>query len=124
MQTEWLGTAVAQDGGPMVYYDGAYAQCGYFLTGESAGYNKQMGAMDYNCKPFSEFFGLGSRKGICGWGAWEVAARWSYLDLQSRSHPGQQLCRHDRRRATRQARTIAGTVLAPAHRPPIRTLAS
>jgi len=83
MQTEWLGTAVAQNGGPMVYYNGAYAQCGYFLTGESAGYNKQMGAMDYNCKPFSEFFGLGSRKGICGFGAWEVAARWSYLDLQS-----------------------------------------
>jgi phosphate-selective porin OprO/OprP len=83
MQTEWVGTSVAQVGGPPVYYEGAYAQCGYFLTGESAGYNKQMGAMDYNCKPFSEFFGLGSRKGICGFGAWEVAARWSYLDLQS-----------------------------------------
>ncbi|HEX4143700.1 MAG TPA: porin [Pirellulales bacterium] len=82
-QTEWLGTAVAQDGGPTVYYDGAYAQCGYFLTGESAGYAKNMGAMDYNVKPFSEFFGLGSRKGICGWGAWEVAGRWSYLDLQT-----------------------------------------
>jgi phosphate-selective porin OprO/OprP len=83
MQTEWMGTAVGQNGGPMVYYQGAYAQCGYFLTGESAGYNKQMGALDYNCKPFSEFFGLGSRKGICGWGAWEVAARWSYVDLQT-----------------------------------------
>jgi phosphate-selective porin OprO and OprP len=82
-QTEWMGTAVAQTGGPTVFYNGAYAQAGYFLTGESAGYNKQMGALDYNCKPFSEFFGLGSRKGICGWGAWEVAARWSYLDLQS-----------------------------------------
>ncbi len=83
MQTEWMGTAVAQNGGPMVFYNGAYAQAGYFLTGESAGYNKQMGALDYNCKPYSEFFGLGSHKGICGWGAWEVAARWSYLDLQT-----------------------------------------
>ncbi|HTU25666.1 MAG TPA: porin [Pirellulales bacterium] len=83
VQTEWLGMVVGQDGGPPVLYDGAYAQCGYFLTGESAGYNKQMAALDYNCQPFSEFFGLGSRKGICGWGAWEVAARWSYLDLQS-----------------------------------------
>ena len=82
-QTEWLGTAVAQDGGPTVFYDGAYAQCGYFLTGESAGYAKNMGAMDYNVQPFSQFFGLGSRKGICGWGAWEVAARWSYLNLQT-----------------------------------------
>jgi len=82
-QTEWMGTAVAQDNGPTVFYDGAYAQCGYFLTGESAGYAKNMGALDYNCQPFSQFFGLGSRKGICGWGAWEVAARWSYLDLQT-----------------------------------------
>jgi phosphate-selective porin OprO and OprP len=82
-QSEWFGTAVAQYGGPLVFYDGAYAQVGYFLTGESAGYAKNMGAMDYNCKPFSEFFGLGTHKGICGWGAWEVAARWTYVDLQS-----------------------------------------
>jgi len=82
-QTEWLGMFVAQDGGPTVFYDGAYAQCGYFLTGESAGYAKQYGVLDYNTKPFSEFFGLGSRKGICGWGAWEVAARWTYLNLQT-----------------------------------------
>jgi phosphate-selective porin OprO/OprP len=92
-----MGTAVSQDSGPLVFYNGAYAQAGYFLTGESAGYNKLMGAMDYNCRPFSEFFGLGSRKGICGWGAWEVAARWSYLDLQS-----------DRIKASNY---VAGTVL-------------
>ncbi len=82
-QSEGFASAVAQYAGPLVYYGGAYAQVGYFLTGESAGYAKNMGAMDYNCKPFSEFFGLGSRKGICGWGAWEVAARWTYVDLQS-----------------------------------------
>lgn len=82
-QSEWMGTAVAQFGGPLVFYQGAYAQAGYFLTGESAGYNKEFGALDYNCKPFSNFFGIGRRRGICGWGAWEVAARWSYLDLQT-----------------------------------------
>jgi phosphate-selective porin OprO/OprP len=82
-QSEVLGTAVAQFGGPLVYYGGAYAQCGYFLTGESAGYNRQMGALDYNCVPFREFLGLGRGRRMCGWGAWEVAARWSYLDLQS-----------------------------------------
>ena len=27
--------------------------------------------------------GIGHGRGICGWGAWEVAARWSYLDLQT-----------------------------------------
>ena len=83
LQSEWFGTAVAQYGGPLVFYDGAYAQCGYFLTGESAGYAKNMGAMDYNCKPFSEFFGIGHHRGICGWGAWELAGRWSYVDLQT-----------------------------------------
>jgi phosphate-selective porin OprO and OprP len=82
-QSEALGTAVAQLGGPLVYYGGAYAQCGFFLTGESAGYNKQMGAMDYNCQPFREFMALGPGKPMCGWGAWELAARWSYLDLQT-----------------------------------------
>ncbi len=82
-QSEAMGTAVAQYNGPLVYYGGAYAQCGYFLTGESAGYNKQMGVLDYNCKPFSEFMGMGAGHGMCGWGAWEVAARWSYLDLQT-----------------------------------------
>ncbi len=68
-QSEGFATAVAQYGGPLVYYGGAYAQVGYFLTGESAGYARNMGAMDYNCRPFSEFFGLGPRRGICGWGA-------------------------------------------------------
>ena len=105
-QTEWLGTAVAQDGGPTVFYDGAYAQCGYFLTGESAGYAKNMGALDYNVKPFSEFFGLGSRKGICGWGAWEVAARWSYLDLQTDRIRAGNYVGTDRRWCSRPARRV------------------
>jgi phosphate-selective porin OprO and OprP len=82
-QTEWMGTLVDQVGGPAVFYHGAYVQAGYFLTGESCGYNKQMGALDYNVKPFREFFGLGRDQWFCGWGAWEVAARWSYVNLAS-----------------------------------------
>jgi phosphate-selective porin OprO/OprP len=82
-QTEYMGTLVDQLGGPAVYYHGAYVQCGYFLTGESCGYNKQMGALDYNVKPFREFFGLGRDQWFCGWGAWEIAARYSYLNLAS-----------------------------------------
>ncbi len=82
-QTEVFVTGVNQRGGPVVYYEGAYLQGGYFLTGESCGYNKVMGAMDYNVKPFREFMGLGDGRGMCGWGAWEIAARWSYLNLSS-----------------------------------------
>ena len=82
-QSEYIATSVNQMGGPAVFYDGAYAQAGYFLTGEACGYNKQMGALDYNVKPFSEFFGI--KSGICGWGAWELAGRWSFLDLSARN---------------------------------------
>lgn len=82
-QSEYMATLVDQIGGPQVFYHGAYVQCGYFLTGENCGYNKQMGAMDYNVKPFREFFGLGRDQWFCGWGAWEVAARFSYVNLAS-----------------------------------------
>jgi phosphate-selective porin OprO and OprP len=82
-QSEYMATLVDQVGGPAVFYHGAYVQAGYFLTGESCGYNKQMGALDYNVKPFKEFFGLGRDQWFCGWGAWEIAARYSYLNLAS-----------------------------------------
>jgi len=80
-QSEFLGTSLNQLGGPPVFYYGAYMQGGYFLTGESANYNKQTGVMDYNTKPFSEFFGTGRGGSICGWGAWAVGFRWTYLNV-------------------------------------------
>jgi phosphate-selective porin OprO/OprP len=80
-QSEYVATVISQLSGPPVFLDGAYFQCGYFLTGENAGYNKNMGAIDYQVVPFSNFFGLGRHSGICGWGAWEVAARVSWLNL-------------------------------------------
>jgi phosphate-selective porin OprO/OprP len=80
-QTEWLGTVLNSTTAGTLFVNGAYFQAGYFLTGEHVGYNRQFGAMDYQVKPFTEFFGLGKRKGICGWGAWEVAARYDFLNL-------------------------------------------
>jgi len=82
-QTEWMGTVLDQLSGPAIFYHGAYFQCGYFLTGESCRYIKQAGVLDYNVAPYSDFFGTGRHKGIGGWGAWEVAFRWSYLDLST-----------------------------------------
>jgi phosphate-selective porin OprO/OprP len=35
-----------------------------------------------NIVPYTDFLPLG-RNGIGGWGAWEVAARWSYVDLRN-----------------------------------------
>jgi len=80
-QQEFMLTTLNQTGGPTIYMPGTYAQCGYFLTGESSAYNKQAGVMDYNVVPYSDFFGLGRGRGFGGWGAWEVVARWSYVDL-------------------------------------------
>lgn len=82
-QSEYMATLVDQIGGPQVFYHGAYVQAGYFLTGENCGYNKQMGALDYNVAPFQEFFGTGRDQWFCGFGAWEVAARYSYVNLAS-----------------------------------------
>ncbi|HVX59096.1 MAG TPA: porin [Pirellulales bacterium] len=78
-QTEWLGTVLNTMTAGTIFLNGAYAQAGYFLTGENVGYNRQFGVMDYQVKPFTEFFGLD--KGICGWGAWEIAARYDFLNL-------------------------------------------
>jgi phosphate-selective porin OprO/OprP len=83
-QAEVMGDFVAQmNSTSSVNYTGAYFQCGYFLTGEACGYNKLMGAMDYNVKPYSQFLGMGRNAGFCGFGAWEAAFRWSYLNLSS-----------------------------------------
>jgi phosphate-selective porin OprO/OprP len=79
-QSEYLATWVNQVGNPNIYYDGAYAQAGYFLTGENRTYNRTYGVFD-RITPFEDFFGVGRHEGVCGWGAWEVAGRWSYLDL-------------------------------------------
>lgn len=82
IQNEFIATTLNQFNGPQIFYYGTYVQAGYFLTGEHANYNKQTGVLDYNVKPFNEFFGLGS-KGMCGWGAWEIGARWTYLNLSN-----------------------------------------
>ncbi len=78
-QSEYVVTTVDQIGGETLFYDGAYAQVGYFLTGENRSYNRTFGAFD-RVTPFEDFFSL-EHLGVCGWGAWEVAARLSYVNL-------------------------------------------
>jgi len=79
-QAEYMGTSVTQTAGPGLYYDGAYIQGGYFLTGENRTYNRMFGVFD-RIVPYSDFFALGRNSYVCGWGAWEVCARWSYVNL-------------------------------------------
>ena len=56
-------------------FSGAYAKTGYFLTGEVRPYNKQGGVFG-RVKSLNDF-------GSKGWGALEVAVRYSYLDLNA-----------------------------------------
>ena len=64
-----------------VNYNGAYIEAGYFLTGEHRGYKKSSGSWD-RVKPFTNFFSVRTQDGVCrGMGAWQVVARYSYLDL-------------------------------------------
>ena len=56
--------------------EGYYAYGSYFLTGESRAYNVKEGKFD-RMTPFQNFDLNG------GWGAWEVAARWDSVDLNS-----------------------------------------
>lgn len=55
-------------------YKGFYGQAGYFLTGEVRPYNRATGTFD-RLRPLKNF------REKDGLGAWEVAARYSYLDL-------------------------------------------
>jgi phosphate-selective porin OprO/OprP len=81
----WQSEAMAQhiDGGSngngLLW--GGYSQVGYFLTGEYRPYDRKNGAID-RVKPMNSV----SKSG--GIGAWEIALRWSYLDLLDRNIRG------------------------------------
>jgi phosphate-selective porin OprO/OprP len=73
-QAEVLVTAVDRIGGGTAVFPGVYVHAGYFLTGEVRPYDRKAGVLG-RVSPLEPF----SRSG--GRGAWEVAARWSMLDL-------------------------------------------
>jgi phosphate-selective porin OprO/OprP len=60
-------------------FPGVYTQVGWFLTGEHRPYDRHTGTID-RVKPRSAFAFAGSGEGA-GTGAWEVAGRFSWLDL-------------------------------------------
>ncbi|HEX3152065.1 MAG TPA: porin [Gemmataceae bacterium] len=63
-------------------FNGAYAAVGYFLTGEQRGYDRRFGKYD-RVKPFEPFFLVRDENGnlAYGLGAWEIAYRFGYVDL-------------------------------------------
>ena len=81
VQSELFYTKVNSIAGPDVDLYGAYVYGSWFLTGEARNYEN-----DKKCfgrvKPHTNFWIVPTCDGPCaGWGAWELAARWSYLDF-------------------------------------------
>ena len=79
LQSEAMVNLVSQGGDSTAVLPGAYAQMGYFLTGEHRPYDRKTGTID-RVIPKSNL-GYDGKSCRVGRGAWEVAGRWSYLDL-------------------------------------------
>lgn len=80
-QTEYVNQRIGRSNGlAALNLSGFYVQTGFFLTGESRNYNKQYASYK-GVKPFNPV-------GLGGWGAWEIAARYSYIDLASSNNFG------------------------------------
>ncbi len=65
---------------------GGYVSAGWFLTGEQRGYDKKSGAVETLLQPHRDVSWKNKT-----WGAWELAVRYSYLDLNSVSTRGGQM---------------------------------
>jgi len=88
VQSEVTAVEVNRLGAGDCTFNGGYVLASYLLTGEHRGYDRAIGYMDR----LIPFHSLGSHKdGIRGWGAWEVAARFSWIDLNSNSVRGGRL---------------------------------
>jgi phosphate-selective porin OprO/OprP len=84
LQNEVMAVNVQQIGGAPLNYWGEYTTLAYFLTGEHRPYDRKLGVID-RVIPFEDFFRLRgpNRSMFRGKGAWELAARWSHIDLNS-----------------------------------------
>jgi len=81
-QAEYYKTWLDRPGAADLEFQGMYVYFSYFLTGEHRPYKRSTGAFD-RVKPYENFFRVRDSDGgvHTGLGAWEVAYRYSYLDL-------------------------------------------
>ena len=81
-QSELKGSVVDQIDGPTLGFWGAYAQVAWVITGEVHPYDAERGAFRRVIPHRDTTFGHLSE------GAWEVAAGWSYIDLNDENIAG------------------------------------
>lgn len=91
VQWEYIYVPVDAIDGDDPAFHGTYVYASYFLTGEHRPYRREFGTFD-RVLPFEEFFLVNTQHGACaGWGAWELAARVSYIDLTDAGIQGGEL---------------------------------
>ena len=82
-QSNWMQRDNVTAGtGPDLNFHGGYAYVAYMLTGEHVPYRRSSGTID-RVRPFENCFLVDTCNGgvAGGWGAWQIALRYSYLDL-------------------------------------------
>ncbi len=79
---EYQSVWVDRDGASDVRLDGGYAYVSYFLTGEHMPWSRSSGTLA-RIVPFQNFWLVDRCDGCreAGWGAWQIAARYSYADF-------------------------------------------
>ncbi|MBX3413751.1 MAG: hypothetical protein KF708_13755 [Pirellulales bacterium] len=91
LQAEYIGTWIHDAQWPQAapvergtaYFQGTYVQAFWFLTGEHESYNRHTGVFE-RVVPHENFFLVpGCGRCLCGRGAWQIGARYSFLDLNS-----------------------------------------
>lgn len=86
---EYLNVWVDRTTMPQVNLHGGYFYVSYFLTGEHMPWDRKSGTLA-RIKPFENFFLVDRNSGGWGhgWGAWQVAARYSYADFNDQGIQG------------------------------------
>lgn len=92
VQSEYACSPVNQIGGPRLFFDAVMVQLSYFLTGEHRPYDRKLG-IHKRVIPFSNFFSvLTPDQGVQrGTGAWEIAGRFSHINLTDQNIQGNDL---------------------------------
>ena len=85
VQGEYLHSFVQQPQGQTLEFNGLYGSVSWFLTGETRPYSRTDAAFARVIPKHNFDWGGG------GWGAWEIAGRASYVDLDSRGVHGGRL---------------------------------
>ena len=78
---EHMTTWMSRDGGEDLMFNGGYIQAAHFLTGEYMPWSRKSGTLGRQ-KPGTNF------APGAGWGAWQVAARYSFADFSDKDIAG------------------------------------